>query len=514
MRVPVKQVGQYGVNRDLSQHELPINVWTDALNIRFLDGLANQTYGHNEIYASPSITPYFVMPVTVAGVRYWIYAGATKIYTVAVPGGTITHTDVSRAAGGAYAATRNSWMGTVLGGLPVLNNGIDEPQYWLLNGLFLRLANWPATTYCKSMRSFKNMLVALNVTKTATLYPYMVKWSHPADPGTIPTTWDITDATKDAGELDLAEGYDAIVDGLALRDSLVIYKQQSVWRLDYIGGVFVVKAQKVLGTSGAMNKNCIVEIDGQHFVLTNMDVVIHDGQQATSVIDKQSRRYLFQNIDETYKERCFVAKNPYLNEIFVCYPEAGQTVCTKAMVWNWVDRTVTFRALPSINHMAAGALDRSSTGTWTTAVGTWADQVGNWGTPAYSPDLARVLMAPDTTKLYLLDETATFAGTAISSFMERRGLAFDAPDKTKLISRIFPRITGTDGLTVLVYVGSADDPYENPTYGDAITYTIGTTVSCDTFCTGRYMAVKFASGTASVWRLDSYDIEVKVQGTW
>ena len=58
-------------------------------------------------------------------------------------------------------------------------------------------------------------------------------------------------------KMDLAEGYDPIVDGLSLRDTFIIYKQASVWRMDYVGGTYVMRFSKVLGTSGAMNRNCV-----------------------------------------------------------------------------------------------------------------------------------------------------------------------------------------------------------------------------------------------------------------
>jgi hypothetical protein len=36
--VKVKGTRQRGLNRDLSQSEMPINAWSDAKNIRILDG--------------------------------------------------------------------------------------------------------------------------------------------------------------------------------------------------------------------------------------------------------------------------------------------------------------------------------------------------------------------------------------------------------------------------------------------------------------------------------------------
>ena len=68
IRVP--GAGAVGVNKDLSQHELPNNAWTSALNIRFLDGLAYQFFGHGQVYDDPLGTPQFVQPCNIAGERY------------------------------------------------------------------------------------------------------------------------------------------------------------------------------------------------------------------------------------------------------------------------------------------------------------------------------------------------------------------------------------------------------------------------------------------------------------
>lgn len=512
--IVIKPVGG-GVNKDLSTHELPPHAWTDANNIRFLDGLASQVHGQAAIYDPPSVVPYHVLPIAVGGVRYWLYAGTGKIYAV---NGT-THTDLTRASGGDYAGSSNAWTSAVIGGIPVLNDGsgVNLPQWWSLSlaANFADLTNWPASTYCKAMRSYKNYLVALNITKTATNYPFMVKWSHPADPGALPATWDPADATKDAGEADLSEGQDAIVDGLQLRDSFMIYKESSVWRMDYIGGAYVHRFQKVLGQSGALARNCIAELDGRHFVLTGSDVILHDGVSATSVLDKASRRWLFANMDATNYTKSFVFKNPYMNEVMVCFPRVGSTVPDTAMVLNYVDSTVSFRDIPSLNHANSGLMEGGlGPTTWASDSTSWDSDVTLWDQLDFTPDAARVLMASNNTKLYLLDAGATFDGTAITSYLERRGLSLDAPDKIKLVKGVRPRISGVHGQTVIVKIGSSDEPYNDPTWHATTTYTIGQTTACDCLVSGRYIAVRFETGTATQWRLDSYDIEAETRGTW
>jgi hypothetical protein len=330
----------------------------------------------------------------------------------------------------------------------------------------------------------------------------------------VPISWDETDATKDAGETDLAEGFDQIIDGMQLRDSFMIYKEQSVWRMDYIGGPFVYRFSKVGGISGAMNRNCIVELDGQHLVLTSSDVVIHDGQQATTVLDKMTRRFLFQDIDTTYIHLCFVFKNPFLNEVFVCYPSVDSTVCNKAMVWNYKDNTVSFRSLPSVNHANYGPVDTSLSGTWAGDPDVWEADTSIWGGPELVPFTTRVLMATSDSKLLMLDNSASFEGTQPSAYLERRGLSMDAPERIKLVRGIRPRILGNTGQTVNIQIGSSDDPYANPTYSTTMSHTIGSTVANDCFVTGRYIAVRFSTGTAYSWRLDSYDLDVQDAGGW
>lgn len=519
-------VGTVGVNKDLSAHDLPAAAqapgqqpafaWTDALNIRFLDGLAYQFYGHGEVYNSPPAVPQHVFPCNVAGARYWVYSTAAKTYCVTNTGGVSVHTDITHLT--PRTGVVNQWTSTLLSGIPILNTGdtASVPMSWSLNtaSKFVDLANWPAATYCKSLRAYKNSLIALNVTKAGVNYPYMVKWSHPADPGSVPISWDITDATKDAGETDLAEGYDPIVDGLQLRDSFMVYKESSVWRMDFVGGTYIYRFSKVAGISGALNRNCIVEIDGQHLVLSQSDVVVHDGQNVSSVLDKQTRRYLFQNIDVANAGLCFVFKNPYFNEAFVCYPSIGASACDRAMVWNYVDKTVSFRDLPNVNHAAYGPVDNTLAGNWSQDSAPWDSDLSSWNGPDFVPSGARSIMASANTKLYLLDGSASFDGVAPAAYLERRGLSFGAPNAMKLVRGIRPRITGNVGQTVLVQIGSSTDPYADPVYGAAMTHTIGSTISDDCFVSGRYIAVKVSSGTAYQWRLDSFTLDMQTSGSW
>jgi hypothetical protein len=513
--VPVKNVGQFGMNKDLSQHELPINAWTDCENVRFLDGYANQFLGYGEVYQSPPAIPQYLLPCNVAGSRYWVYATAANQYAVTITGGVATHTDITHLT--SRTGVANLWTGSLLSGVPILNagDGATPPMAWDLNltHKFVDLTAWPASTYCKSIRAYKNFLIALNITKGSSNYPYMVKWSHPADPGSLPASWDQTDPTKQAGEADIADGYDKIIDGMQLRDFFMIYKENSIYRMDFVGGNYVFKFTKVLGTSGALNCNCIADIDGQHVALTSNDIIIHDGNQATSILDKMTRRWLFQNMDATNYTMAFVFANPFFNEVNICYPSVGSSYCDKAIVYNYKDNTISQRDMPNALCGAYGPVNNGLTGAWNADSAPWPTDLTLWDGPDFVPSSARCLIGSNNQKLYLLDSSSAYDGLIPNAKLERVGLSFDVPESIKLIRGIRPRITGNTGDTVIISVGTQPDPWSTPVYTD-MTHTIGSTIANDCLVSGRYIAIKFSTGTAYQWRLDSFDIDVQTGGLW
>lgn len=510
MKVTVKNCGSVGVIKDLSVAELPIEAWTDSLDVRFLDGYARQFLGHGEVYDSPSFAPQFVMACNVGAARYWLYATATKTFVVTNAGGATTHTDITHLT--PRTGVVNQWTGFVFFGLPILNTGdaLSVPMYWdaVLANKFVNLPAWPAATYCKTLCQFKNFIVAINITAAGVNYPHRIRWSAAADPGSLPTTYDVTDATKEAGQFDVGEGQDPAVFALGLKEQLIIYKEASTYAMDFVSGAFVFASRRIFGMSGILNKHCAVEFDSFHFAVTGSDIVIHDGFTATSVLDKRARRFFFQDIDVNSIGKAFCFKNPFLNEIYVAYPSIGATSCNKALVYNFVDKTVAFRTLPNVNHAAYGPVDNTLGGSWGADSDPWSADLTSWDGPDFTPDTARVLMASADTKLFMLDASASFDGSLPDAFIERRGLHLDMPERRKVITGIRPFIVGNTGDTVIVKVGassSADDPYSDPTYTE-MTFTIGETLKCDCFVDARFIAIRFETGTAYQWRLDGYTI--------
>lgn len=518
--IPVRTAGKLGLNKDLSEHELAIEAWSDALNIRFLDGVAHQTAGYSEYYENAAVVPHHLLPLTISAVPYWIYASKEKIYCVTNTAGSSVHTNLTRQTAGVdvnYAATDNSWTSSLLSGLPILNPGntTDPPQQWDLNTAnnFTALSNWPANTYAKSLRAFGNFLVAMNITASGTNYPFMVRWSNPADPGAVPTSWDYTDPTVEAGRYDLGDGFGQIIDGLPLRDFFMIYRENSIHRMDLVGGNLIFNFSKVLGDSGALNRNCIVEVLGQHVVLTSSDIIVHDGHQFKSILDKQMRRWLFLNMDSASISKCFVFKNPFFNEVYICYPGIGATYCNRAVVWNYMEQTVTIRELPNVLHAAVGQIAADYADTWEADADPWGVDDTLWGGPGAVPWSSKVMMGTSDTKIQMLDGAYSFDGAIPTASLERRGLSFGDTSTIKFVKSIQPVIKGMTGSTVNISVGSHSDLNEEPTWSTK-PFIIGSTQKAFFLVSGRYIAVKFENSDSYKFRLDSFQIEVEEVGQW
>lgn len=79
-RVTIKPCGG-GVVKDIPANELQPNEWSDALNMRFANGIAIRRDGVREGWGTPSVLPYALEAfVTSTGTRFMVYAGLEKVY--------------------------------------------------------------------------------------------------------------------------------------------------------------------------------------------------------------------------------------------------------------------------------------------------------------------------------------------------------------------------------------------------------------------------------------------------
>lgn len=516
--IEIHNVGAVGIVKDAPAHTLPPEAWSDGQNFRFIDKQAYRMLGHTQVFGTPSVIPGFVFNVPGATSTFWLYGSKAAVYGYDAG----VHTDITRAAGAYTAVEYRDWNYALLAGVPILNNGADVPQYWPTLSLATDLANltnWPAALRAKVIRNYGRFLVALNLTESGTALAHAVQWSHPADPGSIPSSWDTTDATKDAGRTHLTDTHGGVLlDGLLLGNQLVLYKEESTHLMRFIGGQDIMGFDLLLN-SGVLNTHCAALIDSgkRHFVVTPDDVLVHSGtRDVVYPLEGKDKRYLFNDIDATNYLNAFAFDNPAYEEAWFAYPTSGQTYPNKALVWNYRRDLVMFRDFEGLRADPGNYTDSLGT-TWNATTGSWDAQTSQWATPGRR----RIIVAsPGSTKLFALDNGYAFGSSVSTAFLERTGLAIIGRDRQgapkvdygrrKLVRRIWPKLRGD--ATISVKVGAQEELDGALTYAAAKTFNASQKY-LDFEVSGRLLAVHFSSQSDLSWQLEGYDLEVELLGT-
>ena len=531
--IPVNNVGEVGIVKDINPWELPPNVWSDGNNVRAEHGAIMKSPGYAEVMATCPIVPLYITNLNTAADNYWIVAGTAKIHVFRDSDDqwyNITRT----VSPGDYSATaEENWTSTVIGGVLVMTNGFDDPQFWALDStgepdvttVMADLSNWTADTECYSMRAFRSFLVALNVTDSSGAsderFTRKVKWSTEAGIQTVPSSWNVSDSTVDAGEYELADTRGGILDGLPLRDTFMIYKEDSIYSMTYVGTPFIFSFRQLSPSVGALTKNCIAEFDGGHFFFGNGDLYINDGQKVTSILPHKIRDYVFNFIDGAQYKKSFVVADYGNTEMWACFPTAENTSnqCNKAVVWNWTNKAFTLRDIPNLSHIGYGSIaDPNAFTTWAAATGiTWASALGSWSQTWSTVENVLVMAGLTDTKLYRNASGNKENTTNMTSYIERTGMSMGSQgneDRTsvKRIKAIWPRMEVSGANTVNVYVGTQMSTEEGVTWTSAYAFNPDSQSKVSCRATGKLYGVKFESTGDFDWRLDGYDIELDDAG--
>lgn len=259
--------------------------------------------------------------------------------------------------------------------------------------------------------------------------------------------------------------------------------------MQWVGGTDVFSFRYLPGTDGLLSIDCVVNTPkGQVFLTQNLDVKIHQGGEAESVIDGRNLNWLRANIDSTYYKRAFLAVNKKFSEVWVCIPTTGNSTCNKALLWNWESDTWGERDLSGVTFGTAGSL------------------------PTNIATDDRLVICTTTPRIGLTDSGTTYFGSAFTSMVERKGISTDDPETVKSLQGSRWQDDGTAGAASTVYHGSSMTADGTVTYATGVTNTLGTTNWSNARATGgRYMAIK-RSTTAEIGRCRSVDIDFTTSG--
>jgi len=497
-------------------------VWSDGANVHFDNSSTHRVDGYNG-FAEPlpiGSEPIFQLSILTPDVAYWLWVDiqtptAPKVW---VTDGTF-HFDITP-VGGLTGGGVGEWTGTVLNGVPVLNNGINAPIWW--NGTtatpMTDLPDWPANTVCRSIRAFKFHLLAMDIEQDGVRIQEKVMWSDGADAGSIPAEWSPT-PENDAGDTILAATVGAVVDGAKLRDVFIIYKQHSTYTCQYVAGQFVFNFQPLFITTGVQSVNCIKELRGFHFVFADDDVIKHDGNSFASTIDHKMRQILFDGIQPENHHMCHLAIRVPTDEVWICAPTLDSERCDIALVYSFTDDVWGIRTLPEIAYVADGIVPKEDGDfSWDEAETTWYSDPRFWNEANYSATADRLLMSqPELTKIYHIGAASDNDGADVEAWVERRDFTIGGEPNiwtTTIVRSLYPVVTGSEGDVLKVKFAASVAPGQELDWGPEQEFAIGGPIKVDNLSHGRYLNLRISSTGGNPWEVHRIGFEYILKGKY
>jgi len=388
----------------------------------------------------------------------WFIATPTKIESFQGQ----SWADVTRESQDYSSIGEWDWNSLGFNGVAIFNNGQDAPQYLAGGSKFEDFPALESNIRFRVVRKFKNYLLGLGINTGGEFEDSKIYWSHPADPGTMPATWDVADPASDAGIFELS-GAGKILDSLELGDVNIIYKSDSAWMMRFIGGQFIFRFEKKFAGQGILTTGCVTEFEGKHFVVTQTDIIVHDGIKLKSIADKRLKDFFLNDLHEEYYKRAFVVKRSEVSEIWFMYPSKNSDgYIDKALVWNWRNDCWEHKYLDGFIHGASGYGVPVVKESWDDMIQNWeSDTSWQMGTDSRNFSPVMHLATKNTRTLIVPSINSLNLGKSVKSVWERQdikigpisrdGVVYQDYENEKIIRTVIFHVES--GAQFRVYMG-------------------------------------------------------------
>lgn len=533
--IPLRALGKAGVITDADPFNLPVEALSFAKNVRCENGTVERGSVFRTVGALAQDPKHLIGYKDTSGNDHLLYVDQGGFLRSWVAG---TEADLS--ASGWSSATSTASVTSCFSNNMIYVNRPDRVPWYRSkdgSGAFTTIptggTGWDLTHRCQALRSYAGVLMAFNITKGAQVYPNMVKWSDFTSYDAGPANWDAASTTSSAGENILAEMDGPMVDGLIIRNRMMIYGTKETWYAEYIGGNDMFRWDKAFGT-GVINANCVVEQANLHYVFGQDDITVNDGLTSKSIADSRVRRFIFRTMKKSSAHLFFVTHNALQNEIIFCYvsedpyiafPSSVASGCNRAAIYNYAADTWYFADLPYVRHAInivpqAGTTFDSTTTSYEALGGSFADLSGDTKSNlafasvaggSASRSLRTFEAYGSTSSIYPLDATAN-----VGSYIERLGLDLDelkVPLRGyKLVSSVYPQCRlSNDSVAMRFNFGASDGTSEAPVWGTEQTYD-RVFYKLDFNEAGRFLSYKIAQDDFTQFTLSGFDFDVTLLG--
>lgn len=297
--------------------------------------------------------------------------------------------------------------------------------------------------------------------------PMKIRWS---DAGDF-TVWDVTSQTA-AGSFTIPVG-SKIVGGLQAGLRGVIWTDTDCWIQQYVGGTIIFNHTRVGTGCGLIGRHAAGKMDDRVYWCGVNNIFVL-GPQGVEVVPCTVWDFLFQNLNDTYKERIRCAINSMFNEVTFYFPSTASTGENDAYIrLNVKENAWDFGYLQRTAWLDTSALGEP--------IGTTTTQIFQHET---SNDAAGIPIMPSFTTGYF-----TIAEGQRMSFVD-----YVVPDMQF-------GTYGSSNASVEMTLSAVDYPNDTPRVYGPVTFT-ATTEYLNPRLRGRFMSMTITSNDlGTFWRI-------------
>lgn len=339
-------------------------------------------------------------------------------------------------------------------------------------------------------RPFRSYMLAGNPTWAGANYPTRVQWSNPVEPGQVPDDW-VTRDTNRAGDVDLADTPGDVVEMAPLRDAMIIYKQDSIYTCNWIGGNEVFSFRRLTTNKGLHARDAAIEHNGFHWCQGIEDIFLVDGNSTKSLIWGRVKRTWLAERDPEFAQCGFTVLDPVNEEVLFFFVSKN----------NIIDNCADMALVLSLNHNNFFFRDYS-TRVPHAKVGLDVVDQSSANLVFYGIDKA-------ADRLLDLEAAPDRVGSPVPASIQRTGLFSDPGHDWVQVDQAKLQLSGQAATLTLGDQIAIDAPV---TWRQPFTVDPATDYKTDARANGNLVAYKIDISTLTNWQISNLNLLVQKSG--
>jgi hypothetical protein len=320
---------------------------------------------------------------------------------------------------------------------------------------------------------------ATNEYATGDFNSMLVRWSDQEDF----TNW-VPASDTTSGETILADGTE-IIGAVRTRSAILIWTDNALYSMSYIGGRFVFSFNQLGTNCGLIAPHAAIDYDGVSYWMGDNNFYAYDGR--VNNLPCTVRRHLFDDFNNTNKDKVYSGINSEFKEIIWLYPKSGSTEPNAYVIYNPQEKTWVFGDTFYTTFKDRTVYDNTIT---TGHVSATADSFVWDNEP---------------------DGIYTGNGSALSSFLESSSFDVGEGDDLMYLNRIIPDYKFDSNQEIEVYVKVKE--YPSDAFKIKGPFPINAnTKKVDFRARGRQASVRVSGTNTGAWKWGSVRLALQPDG--